>query len=68
MDNTVIVGILSLCGTFIGTIGGIITTQKLVNFRLQKLEEKVDKHNNIIERTFILEGKVKVIEDELKEK
>ena len=66
--SSIIVGILSLCGTFVGTLGGIFTSQKLVNYRLQKLEEKVDKHNNLIERTFILEGKVKIIEDELKEK
>lgn len=66
MDHTVTVGILSLCGTFIGTIGGIFTTQKLVNYRLQKLEEKVDKHNNLIDRMYKIESRVTLIEDEMR--
>ena len=66
--SSIIVGILSLCGTFVGTLGGIFTSQKLVNYRLQKLEEKVDKHNNLIDRMYRVESRVTVIEDELKEK
>ena len=64
--SSIIVGILSLCGTFVGTLGGIFTSQKLVNYRLQKLE--VDKHNNLIDRMYRVESRVTVIEDELKEK
>ena len=40
---TIIVGILSLVGTLIGTIAGIMTAQKLTVYRIDQLEKKVDK-------------------------
>lgn len=58
MNDVVIVAILSLAGTLIGTFGGIVTANKLVSYRLERLEEKVNKHNQVIERTFKLEGQV----------
>jgi len=60
MTNEIIVAIIAFLGTMAGTAGGIITSSKLTNYRLKKLEEKVDKHNMIIERTYILEEKIKV--------
>lgn len=58
MSETVIVGLLSLIGSLAGTIGGIIAANKLTTFRLERLEEKVNKHNSVIERTYKLEGAV----------
>lgn len=58
MSETVIVGLLSLIGSLTGTIGGIIAANKLTTFRLERLEEKVNKHNSVIERTYKLEGAV----------
>lgn len=55
MTDTMFVAVMSLVGTLIGTLGGILASSKLTNWRLQKLEEKVDKHNSIMERTCILE-------------
>lgn len=49
-------------GTVIGTFGGIMASAKLTNYRLEQLEKKVDKHNNLIERTYRLEEKVKQLE------
>lgn len=66
MQPEVIVGLLSLCGTLIGTLGGIIATSKLTNYRIQQLETKVDKHNNLIDRMYKVENRVSIIEDELK--
>lgn len=31
------------------------STRSLIDYRLTKLEEKVDKHNNVVERTYKLE-------------
>ena len=62
MNDVVIVGLLSLLGTVIGTFGGIITSAKLTNYRIQQLEKKVEKHNNFAERIPVLEEKVKVEE------
>ena len=61
MDSELIVAIIAFIGTAIGTAGGIIASSKLTNFRLQQLERKVDKHNSVIERTYVLEEKMKVV-------
>lgn len=66
MRSEVVVALLSLVGTFIGTIGGILASQKLTSYRISKLEEKVDKHNNLIDRMYKIETRVTLIEDEMK--
>lgn len=66
MSDTVIVGVLSLIGTLSGTLGGILATSKLSKYRIEQLEKKVDKHNNIIERTFKLEERSELIEEKIK--
>lgn len=59
MNDTMIVGLLSLAGTLAGSIGGILTANRLTNYRMQELERKVEKHNNIVERTTVLERDLK---------
>ena len=68
MSSEIMIAILSLTGTFIGTIGGILTSQKLTSYRIAKLEEKVDKHNNLIDRMYKVESRVTLLEDEMKER
>lgn len=52
---TVIVGGLSLVGTLAGSFGGM----KLISYRIEQLEKKVEKHNSVVERTFVLEEQIK---------
>lgn len=66
MSDTVIVGFLSLVGTLLGSILGILAANKLTNYRIQKLEEKVEKHNKVVERVYHLETLDDVIEDQIK--
>ena len=66
MSDTVLVAALSLVGTLGGTFGGIITANKLTNYRIQQLEKKVEKHNNVIERVYNLEKSEAVMEEEIK--
>lgn len=66
MTPEIISMIVSLLGTSIGTITGILASNKLINYRIAQLEEKVDKHNTVIDRTYKLETRVTVIEDELR--
>lgn len=61
MDNEVIVAVVALAGTLFGSFGGIITSSKLTSFRLQALEQKVDKHNSFAERIPLVEEKIKVL-------
>jgi hypothetical protein len=56
MQDTVVVAILSLIGTLAGSFGGT----QLVKYRIEQLEKKVEKHNSVVERTFLLEEKMKV--------
>ena len=53
--DTIIVALLSLAGTLIGSIAGIMAANKLVIYRIEELEKKVDKHNALMERVTILE-------------
>lgn len=67
MSETIIIALISLLGgTLGGTFGGILATSKLTNYRIEQLEKKVDKHNNIIERTFRLEENDKILEGKIK--
>lgn len=65
MTEAIIVAILSLIGTLGGTFGGIITANKLTNYRIEQLEKKVEKHNNVIERVYNLETREAVLEEEV---
>lgn len=67
MSDTVIVGLLSLMGTLAGTFGGIITANKLTTYRIERLEQKVDKHNTVIERTYALEGRMNEAEHDIRD-
>ena len=66
MDNTVLVALISFAGTFAGTIGGIITSNKLTTYRIEQLEKKVEMHNKVVERVYVLEKERAVFEEEMK--
>lgn len=55
MDWTAIV---SLVGTLVGSLGGILVSNRLTTYRIGQLEEKVNKHNQVVERTYKLEGQM----------
>ncbi len=54
------IAVFSFLGTAVGTVGGILTSAKLTNYRIQQLEKKVDKHNNFAERIPVIEQQIKV--------
>ena len=66
MNDTIMVAILSLIGTLVGSFGGILTANRLINYRIQQLEKKVEKHNQVIERVYKLEEHDAVIDEEIK--
>ena len=59
MNETIVVGLLSLAGTLTGSLMGILTANKLTNYRIEQLEKKVDKHNSVVERAAVLERDMK---------
>lgn len=58
--NEIIIAIISFLGTLIGTFGGILTSAKLTNYRIQELEKRVDRHNKLITRIPVIEEQIKV--------
>lgn len=62
MSDTVIVALLALIGTLGGSFLGILASAKLTNYRIEQLEKKVEKHNNVVERFYILEGRFDELE------
>ena len=56
MSSEIMVALLSLAGTLLGTFGGIVTSSKLSNYRIEQLEKKVQAHNNLVERMYAVEG------------
>ena len=65
MQPEIVVGILSLTGTLIGSLAGIMTSNKLMLYRIDRLEEKVNKHNNLIERMYECEKNIDIIKTEI---
>lgn len=67
VSDITIQSIFALIGTLVGTLGGIIASAKLTNYRIQQLEKRVEKHNNLIERTFLLEQNQAVLSEKMDE-
>jgi hypothetical protein len=65
--NEIIVALLGFAGTLLGSLFGVLAAQKLTQYRLSQLEEKVNKHNNLIERTFRLEGRMDEAEHDIRD-
>lgn len=61
MTDTIIVAVLSLLGTCLGSIVSVLTANKLTNFKIDELTKKVEKHNSVVERVFGLEKENEVI-------
>ena len=67
MTSEIIVALLGLLGTLAGSFLGVVAANKLTQYRLQQLEEKVNKHNNIIERTYVLEGQMVEVQHDIRD-
>lgn len=67
VTETVIVAILGFSGTLLGSLLGVVAAQKLTQYRLSQLEDKVNKHNNLIERTFVLEGQMAELQHDIRD-
>ena len=67
MSEAVMVALLGFAGTLLGSLFGVLAAHKLTQYRLSQLEEKVNKHNNLIERTFKLEGRMDEAEHDIKD-
>ena len=67
MTSEIIVALLGLAGTLAGSFLGVVTASKVTEFRLKALEDKVSKHNQIVERTYILEGQMREAQHDIRD-
>ena len=61
METDVIVALIALAGTVLGSSGGVLVSSKLTAYRLQQLEKRVAEHNNYARRMPVVEEQIKVI-------
>ena len=55
-----------LCGNICGNFGWHHHFKQLTAYRIEQLEKKVEKHNKVVERVYVLEKDKAVFEEELK--
>lgn len=67
MSDTVVVALLSLAGTLIGSGLGVVASSRLTSYRLEQLEKRVQAHNNLIERTYKLEGEMQECQHDIRD-
>lgn len=67
MSDTIIVALIGFAGSGLGALAGVVASAKLTNYRLQQLEDKVNKHNNMVERTYKLEGRMTEAEHDIRD-
>ena len=66
MEPEIVVSLITLLGSALGTFGGIFVNSKLTAYRIEQLEKKQDKHNAVIERTYKLEEESALQEEKIK--
>lgn len=66
MWGEIIVGALALLGTLGGAYIANRKSAALLAYRMEQLEDKVNKHNQVIERTFKLEEHEAVVDEKLR--
>ena len=66
MSEAIIVAILSLTGTALGSVVSVLTSNRLTNYKIDELKKQVERHNSIIERTYKLEERATVVEEQIK--
>lgn len=67
MNTEIMVALIAALGGLAGSAIGVYSSAKLTNYRIEQLEKKVDKHNQLIERTYVLETEVEVQGEKIKE-
>jgi hypothetical protein len=66
MDTSIIVATITSVLSFLGVVVTVCVGNNITKYRIEQLEKKQDKHNNLIERTFLLEEKTVLLDERLK--
>ena len=66
MNEPVIVALIGLAGSALGSLIGVLTSSKLTQYRIEQLEKRVSAHNNLIERTYKLEKRADLTDEKFR--
>ncbi len=66
MNTEIVVSLITLLGSAIGTFAGIAVNSRLTNYRIEQLEKKQDKHNSLIERVYLIERHNAVMDEAIR--
>ncbi len=66
LDSTIIVSVISMLGTVVGSMMGVMKSNDKTLYRIEQLEKKVEAHNNLVERMTIVEQETKSNNNRLK--
>ena len=66
MSDAVLVALIGLAGSALGSVLGILVSSKLTQYRLEQLEKKVEVHNQVIDRVYKLEERTELQEEKIK--
>lgn len=66
MSTEIIVAMIGFAGSALGSVIGILASTKLTTYRIEQLERKVEKHNNLVERVYHLEDDEKLVDEKIK--
>lgn len=66
MNTEIIVALIASGGGLLGSLVDVIASSKLTTYRIQQLENKVEKHNTVIERTYKLEETEAVMQEQIR--
>lgn len=65
MAPEVLHALINAVSVIVSGLIAAIVSNKLMAYRIEQLEKKVDKHNSVIDRTYHLEAQVEVLENEI---
>jgi demethoxyubiquinone hydroxylase (CLK1/Coq7/Cat5 family) len=66
MGTEITVALIGLCGSGLGSLVAALISNKVWQYRIEQLEKKVEKHNNLVERMYKLEEKEELVEEKIK--
>ena len=66
MSENITIALITLAGSGLGSLVGILASAKLTNYRIEQLEKKVDKHNTVVERTYKLEQNFCLMDEKIR--
>ena len=67
MSENILVALIGLAGSGAGSLIGVLASARLTQYRLRKLEEKVEAHNRLVERTYRLEGQMTELQHDIRD-